>query len=485
MKTILVVTAFCLFAGSVIARKLPETHYLKPGLRSLDVGPDNFAVDQGDTVVLECAGTPGSGYRVQWTEYAYSSQGTLISENGLILDHPQKDRYQILQPTSDTFNLQISNIQNADGGTYVCQDVNGFAPQFFRRAAQLIVISSKPNCTTTVPTNGQVIEGDYHTIECIVYYKGNINPVMTISGPNPFRTQSINTTTSVWAGADWYVNRSMETSAFTAKTNFTNNFFPVPVDSSTEIPDWEYTYQGNQMFVSWRPTNMYVTPVKPYYDVGDVISCYADAFPAASYAWQNMRTLEFSFVQGFYVTPDLEGTDQTMRCQATNIIFGNSFANNFFYNVSVPLKTTTPPPTLPPTTTTAPPVSNCFSLTGVWTTTNPYPAKVCFNVDLVNNGVVRGMMKNGSDTFLTEVYGKVKTDSNNQIGFSGIWPASAGLGASSFVGECYRCYGTEILLIKGVSRALGDSCTLDATINYSPEYTFNRVSSNYLECMLW
>ena len=111
------------------------------GQKSLDVGPDNVAVDIGDTVVLECAGTPDSGYRVQWTEYAYSSQGTLISENNIILDHPQKARYALLQPTSDTFNLQISDIVAADGGTYVCQDVNGFAPQFYRRAAQLIVIS--------------------------------------------------------------------------------------------------------------------------------------------------------------------------------------------------------------------------------------------------------------------------------------------------------------------------------------------------------
>lgn len=483
-----VAACFLLVGSSTFAREIPpqpKTHFVKlNGQKSLEVGPENVAVDIGDTVVLECAGTSGSGYRVQWTEYAYSSQGTLISENNIILDHPQKDRYALIQPTTDTFNLQISDVVAADGGTYVCQDVNGFAPQFYRRAAQLIVINTKPNCTTTIPPNGQVIEDDYQTVECIVYYKGNISPTMTITGPTPFRTTSVNTTTSVWAGADFYVSRSMETGVFRCKTNFTNNFYPVPVDSSTAIPNWEYTYQTSQLFVSWRPKNLSATPIKPIYEIGDIISCQADAYPAASYGWQNMRTLEIFWGQGFLVTENLEGTEQTLRCQATNIIFGNSYSSNYFINVTVPMRTTTPAPTEPPTTTTPPAVSDCLPLTGVWLSTVPYAAKICLNVDLVNNGVVRGQMKNGTDTFLTEVYGKVKTDSTNQIGFSGIWPTSVGLGASSFVGECHRCYGTEIMLVKGVSSNLGGSCTSDAGVVISPEYSFYRASSSYLDCMI-
>ena len=80
---------------------------------------------------------------------------------------------------------------------------------------------------------------------------------------------------------------------------------------------------------------MYATPIKQYYEVGDVLTCYADAFPAATYEWLNTRTNEQFHSQGFLVTEDLVGTTQQMRCQAQNMIQGFVYSDNLVVNVTV------------------------------------------------------------------------------------------------------------------------------------------------------
>ena len=81
---------------------------------------------------------------------------------------------------------------------------------------------------------------------------------------------------------------------------------------------------------------MYVEPEKDLYEVGDVIKCVADAFPAAFYQWENMRTSEFFNTRDFTVTEDLRGQVTSMRCEAQNLIQGVIYSSTFIVYVNVP-----------------------------------------------------------------------------------------------------------------------------------------------------
>ena len=136
------------FAKELPKRKVPlvvAPRADKPNPHDLDQVPDNIAVYEGEDVVLTCAGLTNadieSGYRVMWYEFITLPQGNPISDGNQVLPgHPNADRYSIEQPTADTFNLKITNVQGSDGGTYVCQDFNSFTPYRYKFGAQLIVI---------------------------------------------------------------------------------------------------------------------------------------------------------------------------------------------------------------------------------------------------------------------------------------------------------------------------------------------------------
>ena len=80
---------------------------------------------------------------------------------------------------------------------------------------------------------------------------------------------------------------------------------------------------------------MYIEPEKDLYEVGDVIRCTADAYPAAFYRWENMRTSEFFNTRDFRVTADLRGQVTSMRCHAQNLIQGFIYLNTFIVYVNV------------------------------------------------------------------------------------------------------------------------------------------------------
>jgi hypothetical protein len=487
----LFVAICCLYLASVaFAKELPKRKVPlvvapradKPNPHDLDQVPDNIAVYEGEDVVLTCAGLTNadieSGYRVMWYEFITLPQGNPISDGNQVLPgHPNADRYSIEQPTADTFNLKITNVQGSDGGTYVCQDFNSFTPYRYKFGAQLIVILAAPNCTSSLPANGIVLEESYQTFECLVYFSGNIHPVLNFDGPPPFRQHFTNSSTSVWAGIDFYVNRSMDTRNFRCLTHFDDYFLPVPEDMSEVVPSWTHLTVTQQIFVYWPPKAMYIDGLKPTYAVGDILMCYADAFPAAFYSWQNLETLETFNTQGFTITESLVGGTFRLRCNAQNIIQGFVYTNNMFTNVTVPVPTTT---TEPPTTTTPPAVSDCFDLTGHWES-NDIKATLCLRVDRVNNGLTYGVIKNGTDTYYVEMYGRTD-DREGQIGVTGVWPPRLKFAVASFVGECHRCYGEETLIVNAVARYSGGDCNAVGEVEYSTAYVFSRTGFNF-DCM--
>lgn len=451
----------CLLFTVIIAKEIPTQH-------SLATLPINTAVLQGQNVTLQCSAVNGSGYRVQWWEYAYNSGGNLISDGNAIGSHPQAARYAILQPDSDTFNLFIMNVQATDGGLYRCKDANGVDSG----SAQLIVLHGNPNCSTTLQTSGVVIEGQYYSAECVTTFYGGITPIQTWSGPDPHNTGYSTGSNTTWAGVNWYANRTMDTKAFQCFVNFTNNFV-LDSDQSSNVPSWNFLYQTNQMFVYWGPTNMYATPNKTFYEIGETITCYADAFPSPTYKWQNTRTNQVYPSQGFQVDASLEGTTQTMRCQAENVIQGFTYSGDVFLNVTVLMRTTTASPTAPLPTTTPPAIAACADVTGRWESTNAITASLCLKVDNTADGQFIGQMRNNTDTYWIELVGRVREQGYDLLGMTGIWPGTAGV--SSFVGECHACAGTEMLLVHHVQRSKGTgACGVSGPLTYSPVYTFYR-----------
>lgn len=440
----------------------------------LEVVPINVAVYLGDNVTLTCAAVDDDFYRIQWLEFPYTG-GDVISDGVAINPgHPQAARYTILQPTPQTFNLHIRDVQWADAGKYHCEDVFNGLPTVYRGSAQLIVIEDTPNCTTTLPENGIVLEDQYYTAECSLSYNGNIKPIQTWSGPKPFNNGSSEVPNSMWSGVSWMVNRTMDTGVFECLNNFTNNFIPPETWGSDHVPDWSYTFQTSQMFVYWGPKNMYAEQIKEFYEVGDVITCYADAFPLATYAWLNTRTNEEFHSQGFQVTEDLVGTTQQMRCEARNMIQGFVYSDNIFVNVTVLDYTTVGQTTPFPQTTPA--VGSCSDLSGRWESMESFQASLCLTVDNTANGHTIGLFRNDSDTFWIEVVGRTELVNYEHVGFAGLWPGIVGV--SGFVGECHRCNGVEVLLINDIQRTKGrDQCGVTGPLHYSPQYKFYRSGS--------
>lgn len=109
---------------------------------------------------------------------------------------------------------------------------------------------AEPNCTTTI-TNPIVIEGEYHTMQCVMYFRASlgVEPLITWTGPPPFLQAYTVTNESVWSGISFTVNRNQDALSFTSLTNFTQKGFNSP-NSASNIPDWSYTFRSPQLLVN-------------------------------------------------------------------------------------------------------------------------------------------------------------------------------------------------------------------------------------------
>jgi len=323
------------------------------------------------------------------------------------------------------------------------------------------------------------VEGVYYSTECECYYQGNIAPYMWWTGPPPFGQGQSTTPTTIWSGKSFYASRTMSSQFWVSQTNFTNNFLPVPADSASNIPDFVDNYETDRVTVSWSPGGMYADPVKPLdeYEVGDTLECFADAFPTAQFEWHNTRTND-RFLNSLFVIPATWlGTEQAMRCIATNIINNLPYTNEMFIQVNVPLPTTTPEPTTPTTTTPPLPESSCLDLSGRWRSIGPTPAVMCVEEDS-ESGLIHGVMRNATDSFWLDVVGQVDLPGHNHASWTAIWPLNRAV--STFIGECSRCFGVETLLMNVISRSKGGPpCATPGEIRYSEQYHFERHPIDY------
>jgi hypothetical protein len=268
---------------------------------------------------------------------------------------------------------------------------------------------------------------------------------MTWTGPEPFLTATIPSEDDVFSAVTFTVDRSFDTRAYQCHTNFT---VPsgVPGGVANNAPEYDHYYQSSQMFVYWGPKNMYAVPIRPSYQVGDIITCYADAFPPAFYQWQNMRTLEVFTSQSYNITEDDVGHNNTLRCQAQNLIQGFLYSANLFIYADVPVVTT---PTTTPTTTTPPAEGKCHNLTGWWLSEQPY-AELHLRVPADQTAQVLGFIRNQTDQQWVEVVGRTQLGTYDYVGLTAIWPFE--IGVTGMAGECHRCHGKEVILTGGLWR---------------------------------
>jgi hypothetical protein len=462
-------------ASAEIRRMVIPNHRFpeKQNGKSLVNVPINMAVRLGDTVELFCE-TNSSALppvsRIHWWEFVTTDFGQMISDNEVILgSHPNARRYRIIQAAPEQFHLEIRDVQMEDGGTYTCLDGQSGPPDVYQGFAELIVIRGEPNCTSIVPANGIVIEGQNYTMTCQIYYQGNMSPRMTWEGPEPFITTTVTNPTDVFSGVLFTIDRSMDTRAYRQITNFTKPL-SVPADVADNAPAYEYIYQSGQLFVYWGPKNMTASPIKPHYNPGDIITCNADAFPPPFYQWQDMRTLELFSAQHFNVSESMRGFNTTMRCQAQNLIQGFLHTQNIFIQVDVPLLTTPATTTTPLPTTPAPADAPCRNISGWWISDDPY-AEMHLHVASGASARVTGFMRNYTDQQWVEIVGRTRLPDYAFLGLSAIWPYE--IGVTGMSGECHRCFGVETIITAGGWRSYYDSSTCGHGGSPSPYTAYN------------
>lgn len=124
------------------------------------------------------------------------------------------------------------------------------------------IAAAAPNCSSTLPTNGIVVEGIHYTIECNIYFgaASGIFPETTWSGPGDFNQLSVNQTGTVLSGVGFDVQKVMDTKSFSLLSYFSQRGFG-GVDYADNIPDWSNTYTGITLFVrcKYRPDVLYIT----------------------------------------------------------------------------------------------------------------------------------------------------------------------------------------------------------------------------------
>lgn len=456
---ILAIVVGCLFSAS---------------LGDIVQGPLNDAVLVGNDITINCQATATGLERIQFLEYQTNPSGAIISDGSSLLPgHPNYFRQELTADVgAGTYSLKIRASVLEDGGKYSCRDINSLPMQTIWYA-DVVTIAANPNCTTTLPANRIVTEGAYYTAECVVNFKASagIAPVMSWSGTGNFSQATLNNNQSTWSGLAFYVQRVMDGRAFTCLTNFTTDGFGGE-DTSSNAPTWQYTYSTGLLFVQYGPTNVSYAPVQASYEVGQIITCYADAVPLPSYTWTNMITLVDYRSQSLTLTPDMVGY-LVLRCQIINAVS----TANLFVNITVNPITT---PTTPGTTTpapTIPAVAPCDDLTGRWEIfhENGDTSVLCINVDASQNALVRGLWwNNTNEPFFSEILGRTRNGEYDEIGFSTMWADR--LGVTGFAGECHKCRGIEYLIINAVSRSSGEQafCQDGGAVLVSETWTFFR-----------
>jgi hypothetical protein len=452
-----------------------------PGTRmGLTVLPVNVAVMAGGTVRLTCEANLAPPFsRVHWYEYVTVPGGNpqMISDNENILpSHPNAARYSIIQDTDSQFHLPITGVSLADGGAYACIDASGVFPDVIQGQGELVVLLRDPECETNVDGNGIVMEFQSYTASCRIFFGGNYAPSMTWTGPPPYQAITIPSPGDVFSGVYFTVDRGHDTGTFRLQTNFTAPT-AVPPGVADNAPDYEHYYSAPTLYVYWEPKNLFHSPVKATYDVGDVITCYADAYPPPFYGWQNWITNEVINSQSFTVDARYQGLNTTMRCQAQNLIQGLLRSANIFIAVYVPPATTTTTTTTPAPTTSPPLESDCFDLSGWWRSLYPY-AEILLTVDPALTGKVVGYLKNDTAQHWVEVVGRTRLNDFAYVGISAIHPYDDGITGMS--GECHRCSGEEVIIVSGLQRSYSESptCGYGGPTGGVAEYTFHRVPTS-------
>jgi hypothetical protein len=440
----------------------------------LVIWPENDAVvaGPGSIVTLSCGSNYTIGSRIMWTEFASSEFGAVISDGrGIVGTHPNAARYSVVgNEAMHEFHLQIRDVTFADGGTYLCQDVNGIPPAVFRRFAELVTLETAPQCTDYATGSGTVIEHSLYSSECHVDYRGHLTPSFQWFGPAGYFMQNgTRPPNAVWSWMYFTAVRDIHGAAFYHDTDFKE--IQVDPGYATNLPTYTHRHTGPILFVAWPPNIINITPIKPFYEVGDVLLCSPDSNPASTVQWQNMRDLSLAPPgPTFTVTADLLGTEQQMRCTANLLIDGSFYTNNVFVDVNVPGITTTPTTTTPGPTTPPPADGPCQLLNGRWNSGSP-SATMCIEVDTKGNLAV--IIRNGTELYFVTGRGKTVYEDYKHIGFTAHWP-NTGVGA--FAGECHSCFGNEVLLMSGLSRNKHshDVCGESSGTQLTPLYVFTR-----------
>jgi len=462
-----------------ISKVFPERRSAaaSPARRGLTDGPLNEAGLAGSTITFTCeADNVTPNVRIVWYEFVYSPFGNLISDSVNITSHPERDRYRIIHTRDTQFDLEISSLKLTDGGTYMCGDLNDNPPNRYVAQAELVVLGSDPVCRTTIPPDGSLMELNFYAAECVVEYSGKMAPLMIWEGPEPFAQDYVSGENTVSTTMTLYATRDHASAPFRCRTNFTERL-DQPPEFATNAPSYEHTFSTAPINVYWPPRDPLVIPIRPAYVVGDVVSCITDGNPEPEYQWTNMRTLQqLPPGQHFVVVEYMVGYNQSMRCRAVNEILGVAYTIDVFADVYVPEPTTTGAPTQ--TAPTTPPAADgpCRDLTGRWMSSNPL-ARTCFDVDSKGNMLV--LLQNGTDLYFVVGRGKTIYGNYGHVGFTAHWPEA---GVGGFVGECHNCYGTEVLLISGLSRDKHESqiCGASVGTHLTNLYVFTRVGEQCL-----
>jgi len=443
--------------------------------QGITAGPENDAVYAFSSVTFRCIATPGD--RIQWVEYVTNPNGIIISDGAVLIpDHPNFDRYELFaDAAAGIYNLTITSTIVADGGLYECKDENTGTS----RGAQLVVIEKAPNCTTTWPPTNFVIEGFRYTVECNIYYRASADiwPSTSWSGAGTFNQLTVNQSDTVLTGINFDAQKEQDAGYFMLTTFFTESGFGGE-NNAGNVPVFQHIYRTPTIFVRWSPQNIEYSPSKTSYEIGDVLTCTADANPLPSYVWTDVLANVDYASQTFTITEAMVGP-AIFRCQVTNLV-GSA---NVFINTTVNPITTPTTPTTTPTTTPVPAVANCKDITGRWEFVRAADSKavLCIYVDGTQNGYISGLFWNDTktETYYMDIVGRTRNNIYDETGIVGIWPLS--IGVSAFAIECQSCFGEETLLLNVVSRQYQDvgSCGIGDNVLTGVQYDLKRVPYSY------